>query len=332
MTVSNFHLFGGHGSTITKLCLGLNELGYKTSIGAFSFDSELPSGIEKIKLNRFERIGGKDSQFDIIHNHHPIMNYYSLFSIKPFIFHLHGASNTIQRFNLSTSMFLCRRKIARIITISNTVIEQIESSVEKIPTDVIYTGVNTKFHNTNLPETHKKGNPQLLFVGVLYSHKNVKAIIQSMPKILEEFPKAHLQIVGDGVEYIQLKNLIKTKKLENKIELLGRISDNELKLRYASCDIYISASTHEMLDLPAIEVMAYGKPVVLSDISAHKELINASESGRTYSLSKKYDMISKIKEVYVNKETLNIKARNFAEQNDWSNVSKKVSDIYQKII
>ena len=229
-------------------------------------------------------------------------------------------------------MLLCKRKISRIITISNTVIEQIESSVKNIPTDIIYTGVNTKFYNTNLPVNNKKGNPQLLFVGVLYSHKNLKAIIHSMPKIIDEFPKVHFQIVGDGEEYVQLKTLIKMKKLENNIELLGRISDDELKSRYASCDIYISASTHEMLDLPAIEVMACGKPVVLSDIPVHKELINASKAGRTFSLEDKSDIISKIKEVYADKETLNIQARNFAEQNDWSNVCKKVSDIYQKII
>ena len=42
----------GHTSVINNLCHGLNELGHKTAIGAFSFDSDPPKGVEKVILKK----------------------------------------------------------------------------------------------------------------------------------------------------------------------------------------------------------------------------------------------------------------------------------------
>ena len=40
-----------------------------------------------------------------------------------------------------------------------------------------------------------------------------------MPLILEKFPDAYLQIVGEGEDYTVLQDIIKEKNLDNRVEL-----------------------------------------------------------------------------------------------------------------
>lgn len=331
MTLSEYNAFGGHSSTITNLCLRLNELGYETTIGAFKFNQKPPENIKTITLDRFKFISNQND-FDLIHNHHTKLNFYSLFTKKPFIFHLHGAANKIQEINLKISLLLCKKKISRIIAISNAVLYQTNNVKNSLPIDIIYCGVDSKKFNPNITKQYVNGKPQLLFVGVLYEHKNVIELIKMVKELKTKYPEINLQIVGDGDDFSNLQQKIKGFKLEESIELLGKISNDELKLRYASCDIYVTASKHEMLDIPVIEAMSCGKPVVISDLDAHKELIKLSQAGLTFPLNEMNELPNKIIEVYENIEQYRNKGRNFAIDNDWMEVSKKIAKIYDEEI
>lgn len=218
------------------------------------------------------------------------------------------------------------------MAISDSVVYQVNNAINQIPIKVIYLGVDTNYFSTELKRGIVKGKPQLLFVGVLYPHKNIVMLIDSMHYILKKFPKAHLQIVGNGSEYLSLKQKIKKEKLESNIELLGNIEKEELRDRYSSCDVYITASKHEMLDLPAIEAMSCGKPVVLSDIPVHKEIIEKSKGGKIFPLNDKESLSIMIEKCIKNSKEIGEKGRKFAEENDWKKVSEKVAMIYNELL
>jgi glycosyltransferase involved in cell wall biosynthesis len=329
MTLSEYNAFGGHSSTITNLCLGLNDLGYDTTIGAFKFNQNPPEGINMVILDKFKFLP-KDKKFDIIHNHHTKLNFYSLIVKEPFIFHLHGAANKTQVINLKISLLLCKHRISRVIAISNSVMYQANPVKKSLPIDIVYCGVDSKRYNPDLPSPYTIGKPQLLFVGVLYPHKNVTELIKMIKKLKSKYPEINLQIVGDGEDYDNLKQKIKEFDLSDNIQLLGKISSEELILRYSSCDIYVTASKHEMLDIPVIEAMSCGKPVVISNLDAHLELIEQSKAGLTFSLEKIHELPEKIIEVYENIEIYKKKGREFAIENDWSKISQKIAKIYDE--
>lgn len=334
MTISNYRGFGGHEIVINNLCKGLRERGFRSAIGAFNFVESPPDNIEKVHLNRTRRLenGGDNPDFDIVHNHQTILNYYSLFTRKPFIFHYHGAANKMQEANLELSMRLCSRKITNVISVSNSGLARMRNIVgNHLRADVIYNGIDTDRFNTNLARPHVKGNPQLLFVGVLYSTKNVKMLIETMPRILTVYPDAHLQIVGPGSEHSSLIQLLKQMKLDQRIELIGRVSQSEIPFRYSSCDIYVSASKAETLPIPPFEAMACGKPVLLSDIPAHKEIIDASNGGLAFALDGR-DLFNKLQEVYERKDSFGSNGRKFAEQNSWNQVCQKIAMLYEKVM
>lgn len=335
MVVAKYPATSGHTSVINYLCKELNELGYRAAIGAFSFDSKPPFNIETVKLNKRKLLatGVSYLDFDIIHPHQARVLYYLLSKKpnKPVIFHYHGASDRIQELNFKLAMWRYKNKISKIISVSNAGINQMKKLVNDISAQVIYNGVDTKLFNPNLANPYKKGNPQLLFVSALRKYKKVEILINSIPSILKKFPDAHLQIVGDGENFTTLENMIQEKKLEDKIELLGKIEHDDLRFYYSSCDLYISASTFEVCPVPPIEAMACGKPLLLFGIEPHVEIINASKAGKIFSSTKPDDISELVSDVLRCKDTLEASARKFGEQHDWSLIVKQLSLIYENL-
>ncbi len=335
MVVAKYPATRGHTTVINNLCKGLSEMGYETAIGAFSFDEDPPFNIKKIVLNKIKLLkkGIGYLDYDIIHSHQPRVHYYLLTKkpTKPVVFHYHGAANKIQEINFKVSMKLYKKRIKKIISVSKTGVAQIEKMIGPTTTDVIYNGADTDFYNTNLPTPYKKGNPQLLFVSALHKYKNAGILINAMTEILNEFPKAHLQIVGDGEDVPNLRNLISKNNLQNNVELAGKIDNEELRLRYSSCDIYLSASTFEVCPVPTLEAMSCGKPLVLFNISPHKEMVESSSAGVLFSNLTKKEISRGISEVVKKKEQYSKNARIFAEKHDWKNICLQVAKIYEEI-
>ncbi len=317
---------------INHLCEGLEQLGYNASIGAFSFDSEPPSNIHKVKLTLGALMSKDMKSFDIIHSHQPRMNYYSLVSSTPFIFHWHGASSRIQEINTRVSLYLSKRKLANIISISHSALYDLKRITGNIDSEVIYNGVDTKLLNSDLARPYNVGFPELLFVGNFYPHKNISMLISGMKNILSKYPSAHLQIVGDGADRDKLSRQVIDEGLTDHIELTGGVSVKELRLRYSSCDLYISASRWEMFGLPLLEAMACGKPVLVSDIPSHREIVKLSNAGLLFSFSEENKLGDHVSTICNNLEHLSKSARKFAEMNDWSKVCQRVASIYEKVL
>ena len=112
-------------------------------------------------------------------------------------------------------------------------------------------------------------------------YKNTKVLVNIMPELLKIFPNSHLQIVGDGEDLVNIKSAITLGNLGKSVELTGKITDEELRLRYSSCDIYISASEFEVCPVPTLEAMACGVPVVcMEDSPKNREYVEESGFGK----------------------------------------------------
>ena len=196
----------------------------------------------------------------------------------------------------------------------------------------MYNGVDTKFFNSDLEQPYKKGTPQLLFVSVLRKYKKTEELINAIPELIKKYPKIHLQIVGNGEEFNTLKQMIKEKRLDRHIEMTGRIDDDELKLRYSSSDMYISASTNEHCPVPTFEAMACGKPLVLSELESHEEIVNASKAGLTFSFSDVNDLCQKVHDVYERRDEFGEGAKKFIIDHSLDEFCKRVEGIYNKVL
>lgn len=79
---------------------------------------------------------------------------------------------------------------------------------------------------------------------------------------------AIIHIAGTGVLHNELQKQIDDNKLNDKVKLLGRLSDEDLQEEYKNCYLYCfpSVGRGEMLGLVQLEALSCGKPIVSCDI------------------------------------------------------------------
>ena len=329
----------GPSIVIENLANQLGKKGVDVTIGASIFKRTPPTGayrISTIPTSNFLKLAKFMKSYDIIHCHHPILNFTDLLCNVPFIYHCHGAPNfgkgSLYRFSMISSIKATNHRFAAAIAISNSGYKELTRYINAEKVHVIRNGVDTSIFRHETTDICREGVPQFLFVGNLFEYKKVDELIIAMKKLVKAYPKAHLQIIGQGESMTKLKSLVNQLDLQNHISLKGIIQNNCLPSYYSSCDVYVTASRCEQVPLPLLEAWACGKPVVASSIPCHKELLLASNGGESYDAGNIINLCSTLSDVYENKDEFKKFALQFAKQNDWSIVADRLTSIYRKLL
>lgn len=110
----------------------------------------------------------------------------------------------------------------------------------------------------------------IVSVGRLLDLKRHVDIIDAMPRVIQDFPRAVLWIAGEGPHRAMLEARIAELGLSRSIELLGARDDIPELL--AQAHVFLLASQYEGLPGSVIEAMLAGLPLALSDIEVHREM------------------------------------------------------------
>lgn len=107
------------------------------------------------------------------------------------------------------------------------------------------------------------GLPVVLFVGRLVYYKGVDYLIRAMENV-----DATLLIVGTGPLEDHLKELALQVGVAARVRFLGEVSDETLRQCYqlSSCLVLPSVEPAEAFGLVQLEAMAFGKPVINTDL------------------------------------------------------------------
>lgn len=118
----------------------------------------------------------------------------------------------------------------------------------------------------------------VLFVGRLVRHKGVQFVIDAMRYMNGD---TRLLIVGDGDYAGTLRRNIRARGLSGRVTMLGDIPDALLPSMYRASDVVAVPSTSrlEAFSIAAIEAMASGTPVLVSNIPGVREVIEDGEQG-----------------------------------------------------
>ena len=127
----------------------------------------------------------------------------------------------------------------------------------------------------------------LLIVSVLNPHKNIARLIEAYASSGVDVPLviagAHRDDTG------RVHAAITRHQLEERVRLIGRVSDEELAALYGSCRAFVYPSLYEGFGLPVVEAMACGAAVIASRSSSIPEVTGdaalLADPGRTRSLA-----------------------------------------------
>ncbi|WP_311164568.1 glycosyltransferase family 4 protein [Streptococcus cristatus] len=102
----------------------------------------------------------------------------------------------------------------------------------------------------------------LLSLSRISYEKNIQAIVEALPMVLEENAKVKLVIVGDGPYAEDLKALVTQLHIKDSVIFTGMIAPSDTALYYKAADFFISASTSETQGLTYLESLASGTPII----------------------------------------------------------------------
>jgi len=120
-------------------------------------------------------------------------------------------------------------------------------------------------------------DPVVGSVGRLRKEKGYSIFLDSAVIVKAQIPNVKFIIIGDGEQRASLERQAERLRLTETVILAGSRSDVESL--YGIMDLFVLASLWESLPTVILESMASGVPVVATDISGTRELIQAGRTG-----------------------------------------------------
>jgi glycosyltransferase involved in cell wall biosynthesis len=142
----------------------------------------------------------------------------------------------------------------------------------------------TKLESRNVLENHigkRLGNPLLIYVGSEHPRKNLSTLLKAFNEIRNAFPNAQLLKVGRAGSNLWRDRTLQAARAhsiqpEEELLFLEGIDDDLLAHAYRASEVFVSASLYEGFGLPALEAMAIGTPVVVTNRGAFPEVVGSA--------------------------------------------------------
>jgi glycosyltransferase involved in cell wall biosynthesis len=119
-------------------------------------------------------------------------------------------------------------------------------------------------------------DPDLIVsIGRVERFKGHHKVVQALPHVLAERPKARLRVIGSGGFESQLRGLSGRLGLDDHVEIRSVPLNERIELVRVllSAALVISLSDYEAYGIGAREALTLGRPLIVSDATAYRELV-----------------------------------------------------------
>jgi glycosyltransferase involved in cell wall biosynthesis len=113
---------------------------------------------------------------------------------------------------------------------------------------------------------------EMLFVGRFAFNKGIDLLIAAARHFERSGVQVKFLLAGTG----PLLEQFQKQGLPGNVQLLGRVEDGELGELYARCHALVLPTRFEGMPTVVLEAMAHARPIIVSDVGATAELVDAS--------------------------------------------------------
>ena len=124
---------------------------------------------------------------------------------------------------------------------------------------------------------NKNDVPTFVSIGTVFPQKGFDRLLRAHRRLLDEGYKHQIWIVGDGYDFPNIKKLRNELKVEDTAHLIG-FKENPYPF-FVQADYYILSSRYEGYPTVLFEAMVLGKPILATDVSGVREMLNDGELG-----------------------------------------------------
>ncbi len=259
--------------TIKRVPVGKKDARYWRRIEVFRY---------LVRANREVHRVLKHANFDVCHAFFGIPAGWIAYRHRkalPYVISLRGSDvpGYNQRFSLDHG--LLRPLVRRSWQAAHTVVANSEGlrhqalqAFPDIPIDVIPNGIDTDMFR---PRPHAAGDTsRLVTVARLIPRKGIHLLLEALSK--SAYREWRLAIIGDGPERERLSALAKRAGIQAKVEFYGDKDRSEIAEILPGCDLFVLPSLAEGMSNAALEAMACGLPVLLTQTGGSDELVKGN--------------------------------------------------------
>lgn len=301
------------GSKVKKILYGLNSMVVMSYYLAF----------KKIDLVHIHTASGKSFFRKSIFI--KIANKFN----KKIILHIHGgtfedvylSADDSTKYKITQNLNKCEKIVVLSKAWKNKIEKMTDSEIVVINNSV----------NVNEDNSYNVNSKKILFIGRIEKDKGIFDFIEMARELVQNDDSIKFTICGDG-ELEQTKQLIEKYNLQDKFELLGWVSKQEVERELKDTMIFILPSYKEAMPMAILESMSCGVPTIATNVGSIPEVIKDMENGRTFvpgdiknlvNITKEMIENQKLRENYSNKSFKDIKENYSNEVNH-----KKLKDLY----
>lgn len=204
----------------------------------------------------------------------------------------------------------------------------------------IHLGVSKRFHAINDPFEVAQFRARfdlrqqyILFVGNTKPHKGLRDLLRAFKSIIPVFPEVELVFVGGLLSHDRhLESIAGQSEFSGKIRALGSLGDEDLVLAYNAAEMLVLPSLYEGFGLPALEAMACGIPVIVSNAGSLPEIVGDAaivcERGNYGSLAEA--MTSLLRDSQLKNNLIELGKKHVVKFS-WRLTAEKTMNVYDKV-
>jgi glycosyltransferase involved in cell wall biosynthesis len=155
------------------------------------------------------------------------------------------------------------RSFERVVCISEFVRQ--DNARHGFPLDMMSVVPN----GVEIPNQETRDEGFILSLGRIVHTKGLEYLLQAMRKV-----DGKLILAGAGPELKRMKKLSEQYRLKDKVEMLGRVSEEKKNELFASCSIFVMPSLFESYGIAAMEAMSFGKAVIATNVGGLPEVVD----------------------------------------------------------
>ena len=282
-------------------------------------------------------------------------SFYPLFGRMPTVVVIHDAiaeqhPNLIfprsrSRLLWKLKTWLAIRRADRLVTVSQNAQHQIAEMFRRpaAAIDVISEGPAPCFQTLDVRESAAvvlrkyalpDNVPLILYVGGISPHKNLERLLRAAKRLTQPW---HLVLVGDYStdsffsSYKEVQELARNLNIVERVTFTGYVPDTDLVVLYNLATMLVLPSLSEGFGLPAVEAMACGLPVAVSNRGSLPEI--AGQAGLLFDPCSEDEIADSIAQLLGNeslRHELRSKALDRAKLFSWKNGARKMMSILEE--
>jgi glycosyltransferase involved in cell wall biosynthesis len=168
---------------------------------------------------------------------------------------------------------------SRIVVISESTRDDlVERGVDRDRIEVVHCGMDHEVHRAPAG-TKKHRRPTVAFVGRLRRYKGLDWVLRVWPRVLERFPQARLEVIGDGPYRAGLERMVARSGAGASVAFTGFLPLEDKVRRVSEAWVLVQPSPKEGWGLTVVEAGACGTAVVAADSPGLRDSVRRDETG-----------------------------------------------------